>query len=146
MVLTCLSVITIVCFMNLDIVASRCTRIKDNSCLLSEIRYNWTSLPQFIKCHNQTQVKQKLENWLEFQIASTCWQTLAPFLCHTHIPVCNSGTVFLPCKSICHEVRSVCGVVPAFYKGKWPRIFDCNLYETKQCIQVGIIIIFPFKL
>ena len=124
--------------LNVNLVVSKCIEIKNRSCLSDQLQYNWTSLPQSMGNTNETGARQQLESWLELKIAPTCWGTIAPFLCRTYIPKCVNGRSLLPCKSVCHKIRSVCGVIPIFYKGTWPTVLQCEKYHTRGCVKVCI--------
>lgn len=115
---------------------SKCVLISDRSCLGIELKYKWTSKAPFTEINNETDAKSKLATWKGLQIAPSCWQTIAPFLCSTYIPKCLNQTTILPCRSVCVKVRSVCGIVPSFYNGKWPSILNCNYYPSDGCMKV----------
>ena len=131
-----IQLMTIFVISNVHLHASKCIDIMDRSCLSIQLKYNWTSLPQSMDSTNETQARQKLDSWLELQMVPACWETIAPFLCQTYIPKCANGSIFLPCQSICRKVRTVCGMIPNFNKGKWPSLLQCDDYPTKDCLQV----------
>lgn len=119
-----------------DLVESKCIRLDDHSCLSIQLKYNWTSLAPFVESNNQTDAKQKLKIWRELQVAPTCWHIIAPFLCHAYHPKCSNGTMRLPCRSICLKIKSVCGIVPRFFKGNWPNVLNCDFYPSTNCFKV----------
>ena len=109
-----------------------CERLSDPVCFpgLPTLAYNWTAFSLADDSLTTDDVRDRLDQWYGLSAVPSCWNHAANFLCKLYKPECDNqtGSVRLPCRERCLEMKEYCGVVEQ--TRPWPTFTNCSLFPS----------------
>lgn len=92
--------------------------------------------PNFLGMETQQEAIDGLKGY-ELLLTSQqhCSSSLAFFLCHTYLPICNpedENTIIKPCRAECEMSRFNCSSLMFHYSYPWPEILSCDKFSWYQ--------------
>ncbi|KAK3092053.1 hypothetical protein FSP39_024778 [Pinctada imbricata] len=113
--------------------SSNCEPISVSIC--QDLPYNLTRMPNRFNQTSQGDAELTLATFSPL-IQYGCSPYLKLFLCSTYLPDCrSSNTSFLPCKSLCLQVKQGCEKVLNEFGFTWPSALDCVRFpDGAECV------------
>lgn len=89
--------------------------------------------PNFLGMETQQEAIDGLKGYeLLLKSEQHCSNSLAFFLCHTYLPICNpedENTIIKPCRAECEMSRFNCSSLMVHYSYPWPEILSCEKFD-----------------
>ena len=110
--------------------------------LCRDIRYNQTSMPNFLGHHSQDDAGMEVHQFYPL-VEVRCSEYLQFFLCAMYVPECTAQEgIMPPCRYLCDAARSDCEPLMDRFGFQWPESLECSNLPTEGCIdEYGTVVL-----